>query len=140
MTGWILEKCEDAWVNYLSGSITSSLVNVYRGNEEVEKDGPAIICFANDAEEVEFGSGIYRINMLLHMTFPYTGIGSLVSRNNVAGEFTSKIYNNSNIVNELTGSTNNLNILSIYFQAHNNGFEGDSWVSNNMIDMIVTHT
>lgn len=140
MTGWILEKCEDAWTNYLSGSITSSVVNIYRGNEEVEKDGPAIICFASDAEEVEQGSGIYRVNMLLHMAVPYTGTGAIDARNQIAHEFNALVYNNDNIMNELTGSTNNLNIFAIYFQAHNNGFEGDSWVSNNLIDMVVVHT
>ena len=140
MTGWILEKCEDAWANYLSGSVTSSIVNVYRGNQEVEKDGPAVICFATSAEEVEIESGVYRVSMLIHTAIPYAGTGSLDTRNQICHEVDKKVYNNSDIVNALTGSTNNLNIFALYFQARNSGFEGDAWVANSIIDMVVVHT
>lgn len=140
MTGWILEKCEDAWANYLSGSFTSASVQVYHGNAEVEKSGPAVICFGQDAEEVEIGSGIYRVSMVLHLAIPYEGSGSLATRNVIADEFSRKVYNNESIVANLTGSTSGLDIYAMYFQAHNNGFEGDSWVSNNLIDMIVVQT
>lgn len=139
MTGWILEKCEDAWANYLSGSFTSSLVHVYRGNAEVEKSGPAVICFASDSEEVEIGSGVYRVSVVLHLSIPYEGSGSLDTRNLIANEFNTKVYNNPNIMSDLIGSTNGLDLFSIYFQGHNNGFEGDSWVSNDLIDMVVVH-
>lgn len=136
MTGWQLERAEDAWANYLSGSFTSASVNVYRGNEELDKAGPAVICFATDSDEVEVGSGIYRVTMVLHLAYPFDS-GSLVTRNEVVGEFAQKVYNNPNIINALTGSTTNLDIYALYFQAHNNGFEGDCWVSNNLLDMIV---
>ena len=46
MTGYVLEKCEDAWVNYLSGSMTSS-IEVYKGIDWIDKEGPAIICYAD---------------------------------------------------------------------------------------------
>lgn len=141
MNGWILEKCEDSWRNYLTANWTPSVTPVpyfYTGNEESVKEGPAVIAYATDAAEVQESSGIYSVTVVLHLAYPYAS-GSLDNRNQIAEEFSKKIYNNPMIVPNLISNTTNLEVMAIYFKAHNNGFEGDCWISNNLIDMIVAN-
>lgn len=138
MNGWILEKAENAWTNYLSSSLSSS-VNVYNGDSVIEKTGPDIICVATDADEVELGSGIYSANVLISFRYPFEDADSVDNKNLINQELINAMFNNANLINDLTGSTNNLNIYDVLYQGHQKGFEGDCYTSNTVISMIVCH-
>jgi hypothetical protein len=146
MNGWILELCENSWATYLSSSFaasyTSQSVYCVKGISEVEKVGPLIIASGESAEEVEIGSGIYNVSMLLHLAVPYEGTGSVERRNEIAEQFNRYVYTGS-IVEELSAITGShgqsIGCFALYFNGHNNGFEGDCWISNNLINMVVVH-
>jgi hypothetical protein len=141
MTGWILEKCEDAWTNYLSGSwvTTEGIVtpNFYRGNEEQIKNGPLVLSYSTDAQELEQNSGIYSVTLVIHFSFPFE-TGELINRNAIVEQLSKLIYNNPNLLTNLRSSTDKLSIMACYFKAHNQGLEEDCYVTNNLLEMVVS--
>lgn len=139
MTGYVLEKCEDAWTTYLSSSISSS-INIYRGIDWVDKEGPAVICFAESADEDFPYSGVYHVRMTIHFRYPFEDSSSLASRNVITEELDRKVLGNPDLVNSLTGSTTNLGIYAITFAGGSNGFAGDSWISTTGVDMVAVST
>jgi len=138
MNGWILEKSEYAWANYLSGSLSSS-VSVYTGDSVITKEGPDIICVTTDADEIENGSGVYGVNTLISFRYPFNDSGSVDAKNLIESELMNAMFNNASIINDLTGSVNNLHIYDVIYQGHQKGFEGDCYTSNTVVSMIVVH-
>ena len=141
--GYVLERCEDAWVNYLTSSMQYSLsgsVSIHKGMDWLDKDGALVVCYAENMEEDFPFSGIYHVQMSIHLRYPFEDSGSIEKRNLISQDLHKTMFDNQNLINSLTGSTTNLGIYAITFGGNSNGFAGDSWVSTTALDIVAVST
>lgn len=146
-TGFILEKVEDAWKNFLdasplSGSYSGSIATtVYKGIDNVDKiDASSIICSANSEEQIEYGINIYRVNFsLIYRYCPENEYETDINERNATVKLLSTtIFNDSNIVTNLEQQTTDLKIIDIEYTGGNNSVDEVSWMATLQFEMICT--
>ncbi len=140
MTGWVLEKCEDAWRNYFHATSLSASCEILRGLDTVEKIGDSvIICYADSMNQIEYGMGIYNVSVQLifrHVNNEVDTTGSLEARHAIMQTMTEKIFNNSALISDLKNATSELAIYDLEVMGSNNGFNESAWESNTNINMV----
>ena len=146
MDGYILERTENAWVNYISSSLTSSYsssLSYLRGTEFVGQDGksgPSVIVMCPGCEEVIWGSGIYRTQAQITVAVPFENTGSQAWRNLLITSMSQVILGNENILTSLSQSTQRTRFIDATFGGQQNSFAGDTLLTVYSIDMIVKQT
>ena len=148
MNGYVLERTEYAWLNYLSSSFSSSYsssINYYRGTQfidpgEVGKQGPSVIVFCPSAEEVMFGTGIYRTQAQITLSYPYTDTNTTDARDLLVTSMSMFVLGNDNILTNLSESTQRMMFIDATFGGESNTFSGDTLVSTWQIDMVAKQT
>ncbi len=144
-TGWILEKLEDGWKNYLestpiTGSVSgSSPVTVYKGMDNVDKlDANTIIVYAQSMEQIDYGMNIYRVSMnFIYRYSPENADDTdLATRNATYKLITETVFNNRNIISDLESNSTDLHIIDMEFMSSQNGFDGSAWESSMAVEVI----
>lgn len=144
MLGYVLEKVENGFNNYLSSSLSSSCptLGFHRGMDVVEKDGPLIITMAETLSPVEGADnlGVYAVGTRVWYKHPYEDTGSYATRMQYVNSMSYALLNNNNINTDLENQTNNLTIHATYFNGMTNQIEGDSWICEMQFNVICRHT
>ncbi len=146
MQGDILDKVEDAFVNYLSSSFTGSVV-IYRGTDWREQDEQGdmentIICYASGGEPMTpyLNDGNWRVNTNIFLRVPFNGEQGTTDYRNLKQELKQRLYSSRNLVNELTGSTSGLSIYEISEKDKSSGMEEDCYASNMTLEVVCLET
>ena len=146
INGYVLERTEDAWKNYISSSLSSSYsssINYYHGTQFQDEDGklgPALIVSCPGCEEVMFGTGVYRTQAQIMLAVPFVNTGSQAWRNELVTSMSTVILGNDNILTNLSESTQRMMFLDATFGGQQNSFAGDTIITTYQIDMVVRQT
>jgi hypothetical protein len=138
---WILEQSEKAWSNYFTSRSFSSDVNCVPGVSITDKEGATLISNATGAEEVELGSGVYAVSMVLSLRIPYENRSDFLTyRNGLIEEFAEAVTGNVSIKEDLIRNGTNIHVFEFVLQGHTNDFEDTAIHSNIALTMYVSNT
>lgn len=141
-SSYILEKTEAAITTYLaSSSLSGSISNFYASNNSIaDKESPAVIVECNSGDEDFLGSGIYHIMTRIYYIYPHEHTGSLSTKNSSYDVFTQVLYDNDNLIANITGSVSNLNIFDIFGKGIGNSIQDNHWVSEHVLEVVASYT
>lgn len=136
--GYILERSEIALNTYLSNSFANSSFGYYTGMDTSDKITPCITSQAISADEDFYGSGVYHVSLRVYFIYPFEDSSSLQTRNTTYNTFCQTLYDNTNLISQMTAS--NLSVYDIFGKGHANSVQQNHWVSEHELELIAAYT
>lgn len=137
-SAYILEESETALFNYLSSSIADTAFHYYKGLDTADKQTPAVIVQALNADEDFPGGGVWHVGIRTYFIYPSTDSASLETRNGKYNTFTDKLYQSMSL-EQLTSSVSHLFVYDIYGKGIANTVQQDHWVSENELEFVAVY-
>jgi hypothetical protein len=136
MTGYILEKIEDTFVNFLTSSFSASYsgsipcaINMYTGVDDVDVESNNIIVYAAGFDEIEPGVelGIFNVGVGIRLNVPFYTTGSTDERNELVANL-AYFATTGSLITDLINNSAGLNIFHVENTGHNPSFTSNGFV------------